>query len=471
MTALTPTRRLTPAEIETDSTTAQAAAPPRAQPMTSQSMTSWGRVKRQRSPRLAPSFLDHVPGMMRAASSTTLLGIGLGRSYGDSGLNGAGTVVDMTALDRVIAFDPASGIIRAEAGLSLSDLLRIVVPHGWFLATTPGTRFVTLGGAVANDVHGKNHHVAGTLGCSIRRLGLHRSDLGPLELSPTDNAELFRATIAGLGLTGLITWVELQLVRVPGSYLGAENVPFTGYAEFAAIARDSATTHEHTVAWIDCTTGHDGKSTRGLFSRANWLPDGLYKAHTDETRKALPIELPGFAINPLSLKAFNALYYTAGARKRGRSRAHYAPFFYPLDAIRNWNRAYGRAGFYQYQCVVPNRSADAAIPEMLGEIARSGQGSCLAVLKTFGDKPSPGLMSFPVDGVTLALDFPNRKARTHQLFERLDAIVAEASGRLYPAKDGRMPAALFRAGYPALEQFARQIDPNFQSDFWRRMNP
>jgi L-gulonolactone oxidase len=449
---------------------ARAAEPSRSQtPL--HAIASWGRVKRLRVPRITPAWLDQLEGMLARARATPVLAMGLGRSYGDSCLNGAGTTLDMTALDRVIAFDPITGVIRAEAGLSLSDLLRVVVPYGWFLPTTPGTRFVTLGGAVANDVHGKNHHAAATFGASVRRIGLLRSDQGALDLSPSDNTELFRATVAGLGLTGLIAWVELQLVRVPSSYLAAENVPFGGYGEFASIARDSAERFEHTVAWIDCTTGKDGKSTRGLFSRANWLPDGLYRAHDDRTRAALPMELPGFTINPLSLKAFNTLYYTAGRMKRGRTRVHYAPFFYPLDAIRNWNRAYGKAGFYQYQCVVPSAVADTAIPDLLGEIARAGQGSCLAVLKTFGDKPSPGLLSFPHEGVTLALDFPNRKARTHALFERLDAIVAEANGRLYPAKDGRMPAALFRAGYPELPRFAAQVDPHFNSDFWRRMNP
>lgn len=433
-------------------------------------MTSWGRVRRLRASLATPAFLDQIPRVLNAEPGRKLLGVGLGRSYGDSGLNEGGAVIDMTALDRVIAFDPQTGIIRAEAGLSLSDLLRIVVPHGWFLPTTPGTRFVTLAGAVANDVHGKNHHAAATFGAAVRRLCLQTSTAGALEISPAGNSDLFRATVAGLGLTGLIAWVEVQLVRIPGAYLGAENVAFTGYAEFAAIARESAASHEHTVAWIDCTTGQDGRSTRGLFSRANWLPDGLYHVHDDRTRAAVPFQMPGFTLNPLSLKAFNTLYYHAGRLKQGRQRVHYAPFFYPLDAVRNWNRVYGGAGFYQYQCVVPPTAADVAIPAMLGEIARSGQGSCLAVLKTFGDKPSPGLLSFPMEGVTLALDFPNRKARTHRLFERLDAIVAEAEGRHYPAKDGRMPQALFRAGYPELERFSTHIDPQFRSDFWRRMN-
>lgn len=435
----------------------------------SQILTSWGRVKRLRTLLARPAYLDQLPLLMREAASKRLLAIGLGRSYGDSGLNGTGAVVDMSALDRVIGFDAATGILRAEAGITLSDILRIAVPHGLFLPTTPGTRFVTLGGAIANDVHGKNHHAAGTIGCHVRRLGLHRSDRGSLDIAPGENAELFAATVGGLGLTGAIAWVELQLARVPSSYLLAETVPFTGYAEFARIAQESVATHEHTVAWIDCTTGRDGRSTRGLFNRGNWSTDGLYRAHDDSAKAGLPIELPGFAINPLSLKAFNALYFRAGAFSTGRRRVHYAPFFYPLDAVSNWNRAYGRRGFFQYQCVVPPASADAAVPELLGEIARSGQGSCLAVLKTFGGKPSPGLLSFPREGVTLALDFPNRKAATHKLFERLDAIVAQADGRLYPAKDARMPASLFRAGYDRFDAFSKLVDPAFESDFWKRM--
>lgn len=438
-------------------------------------VTSWGRVLRQRCERARPAFADQIAGIVGKAAATPMLGIGLGRSYGDSGLNASGRVVDMTALDRVISFDPSSGVIRAEAGLTLGELLRIVVPHGFFLPTTPGTRFVTLGGAVANDVHGKNHHSAGTLGTSVRRLGIVRSDAcesdaGELSISSTEHADLFAATVGGLGLTGLITWVELQLARVGSAFVTAENVAFGGYDEFGAIAAESADKFEHTVAWIDCTSGGDGRSTRGLFSRANWLSDGLFKVHSDKLGASVPLELPGFTLNPVTLKAFNSLYYTMGARKKGCHRQHYAPFFYPLDAIGNWNRAYGKSGFYQYQCVVANAGADRAIPEMLGEIARSGQGSCLAVLKTFGNKASPGMLSFPREGVTLALDFPNRKSRTHRLFERLDDIVRAANGRLYPAKDGRMPASLFREGYPDLERFAKHVDPQFQSDFWRRMN-
>jgi L-gulonolactone oxidase len=433
-----------------------------------QPVTSWGRVKRHRTRIARPHFRDEIPALMREAGSDSVLGIGLGRSYGDSGLNREGRLVDMTGIDRVIAFDKTTGLLRAEAGLTLGGLLRITVPAGFFLPTTPGTRFVTLGGAVANDVHGKNHHRAGTLGASVTRLGLHRSDLGALEVSAGEGAGLFRATIGGLGLTGLVSWVELKLAPVRSAYLDAETVPFSGYDEFLALAKDSTGGFEHTVAWIDCTSGAGGKGTRGLFSRANWRADGELAPHDDRTLASLPLELPAIVMNPFSLRIFNSLYFAAGAAKRGNRRVHYAPFFYPLDAVRNWNRAYGKRGFYQYQCVVPPDAADRAIPEMLAEIARSGQGSCLAVLKTFGDRPSPGLLSFPFEGVTLALDFQNRSDKTLALFSRLDAIVSAARGRLYPAKDGCMPAAMFRAGYPALDEFARHVDPKFQSDFWRR---
>ena len=446
-----------------------ARAPAPAPTLETRTITSWGRVKRQRTLVARPCFRDELPGLLQAPVSPPILALGAGRSYGDSALNDGGRLIDMTAMDRLIVFDRTNGIVRAEAGITFSALLRVIVPHGWFLPTTPGTRFVTLGGAVANDVHGKNHHTAGTFGTSVTRLGLYRSQEGEIEASPHHNANLFRATIGGLGLTGLITWVEFKLHRVGSSKIAAETIPFRAYDEFLAISNESTPAWEHTVAWIDCTTGANGEGTRGLFSRGNFLPAGPLQPHTDKTIANLPIETPVSMINPVTLKAFNSLYYAAGCRKRGVKLVDYAPFFYPLDAVRNWNRAYGRRGFYQYQCVIPLADADTAIPEMLASIARAGQGSCLAVLKTFGANPSPGMLSFPFEGVTLALDFPNRAARTLELFNRLDGIVSSAKGRLYPAKDSRMPASLFREGFPAFDEFSTLIDPQFQSDFWRRM--
>jgi FAD/FMN-containing dehydrogenase len=341
------------------------------------------------------------------------------------------------------------------------------VPQGWFLSTTPGSRFVTLGGAVANDVHGKNHHRAGTFSRSVRRIGLLRSDRGLCEIGPDDPTGLFAATVGGLGLTGIITFIELQLVRIATSQLDVERIPFTSTREFFTLARESTAGHEHTVAWIDCVT--KGAPGRGIFQRANWSAAGPLVAHQDRALAALPMDAPGFALNALTVGLFNALYYRLQAAGARHQVQHYAPFFYPLDSLRQWNRLYGRRGFYQYQCVIPPAAAEPAIEALVQAIVSSGAGSFLAVIKTFGAEPSCGVLSFPREGATLALDFANRGQPTLDLLARLDAIVAEAGGALYPAKDGRMPAQMFRASYPNVDKFTPYIDPAISSDFWRRV--
>ena len=433
-------------------------------------LRSWGRVEAGPHYLAAPSFRDQPAGLLRAAQErgVSVLATGLRRSYGDSGLNLGAAALDMTRLDRLIAFDPATGVLRAEAGVSLGEVIRRLAPRGWFPPTTPGTRFVTLGGAVANDVHGKNHHRAGTFGSSVRALGLLRSDRGLVEIGPDREPELFAATVGGLGLTGAILWVEFQLSSIGSCWLDAETVPFGDLDGFFALAEESAALFEHTVAWVDCAT--PGAVGRGIFNRANWRGDGRYDLHDDGVMKTLPVDLPGFALNPLTLRAFNALYYSRQAAKPRQAVQHYVEAFYPLDAIGGWNRLYGGRGFFQYQCVTPMAAGIAPVKALLAEIARAGQGSFLAVLKTFGERPSPGLLSFPQPGVTLALDFPNRGEATYRLLARLDDIVAEAGGRLYPAKDGRMPASLFASGYPDLARFTPHLDPAFSSSFWRRIH-
>jgi L-gulonolactone oxidase len=374
----------------------------------------------------------------------------------------------MAGLDRVLAFDPSTGVLRAEAGISLGEVIRRVAPHGWFLPTTPGTRFVTLGGAVANDVHGKNHHHMGTFGTNVRRIGLLRSDLGAVEVGPGDNAGLFPATVGGLGLTGVILWVEIQLTPIRSCFLDSERISFGDLEEFRQIAAESTEGFEHTVSWIDCATATREK-VRGVFNRANWRDDGRFVLHDDRQRLSLPFDLPGFALNPLTLRAFNEVYYRLQSAPPKQRTEHYTATFYPLDAIGRWNGLYGRRGFFQHQCVTPEEAGVEPIGEMLAAISAAGEGSFLAVLKTFGPKPSPGLLSFPRPGFTLALDFANRGTRTYQLLARLDDIVAAAGGRIYPAKDGCMSPALFAAGYPQLDRFRAAIDPSFSSSFWRRV--
>jgi len=429
---------------------------------------TWGRLKTGPHETARPRFADEVAPLISGAAHAPngLLPAGLARSYAESGVNPGGRVLKLDQLDRFIAFDPETGVMRAEAGLSLNDLLRVTVPKGWFTNTTPGTRFITLGGAVANDVHGKNHHRSGTFGAAVRRMGLLRSDEdGVIELSPQSNTDLFAATIGGLGQTGTIAWVELQLVRIPSSWLAQETVPFGGIADFLTIAAESEESHEFGVSWIDCTA----PGGPGFFYRANWSADGDLSVHGEKQKLSLPVDLPSWSLNPLTLTSFNRLYGAAHRMKPASFRIHYSSFFYPLDAIGGWNRLYGKAGFRQYQFVTPPETSADALKAALDVIRRSGEGSFLAVLKTFGKPASPGLLSFPRPGSTLALDFRNRGEDTLRLFDRLDAIVAEAGGRLYPAKDGRMPEALFKAGYPDWAKWAQRRDPAIQSQFVRRI--
>ncbi|MFA5950038.1 MAG: FAD-binding oxidoreductase [Hyphomicrobium sp.] len=431
--------------------------------------TSWGRIARVAHPIGRPRYRDEIAPALAGRGNGKMLAVGLGRSYGDSVLNSGGALIDMSGLDRVMAFDVETGVLRAEAGLSLDVLLRLIVPRGWFLATTPGTRFVTLGGAVANDVHGKNHHMAGSFGCSVRRLGLVRSDGSHHELDRETGGKLLLATIGGLGLTGIITWVEVDLVRIPSAILDVERIPFANVGSFFRLAEASAKSFEHTVAWIDCANGGSSLG-RGIFQRANWC-EGELTPHASRLKAVVPFEPPSGALNGFTVRAFNSVYYRMQKRGAPRSRQHYATFFYPLDAIGKWNRLYGRRGFYQYQCVIGPEHAEPAVTELVKQIARVGAGSFLAVLKTLGSRSSGGLLSFPRAGATLALDFANRGDRTLELLGRLDKVVLEAGGRLYPAKDGRVPAAVFRAGYGEnLPAFTAQVDPGCSSDFWRRVS-
>lgn len=428
---------------------------------------SWGRVERVRQDVAAPAFRDELKGLLAEPDDRTLLAVGLGRSYGDSCLNGGQRLIDMTRLDRVIALDSTKGVVEAEAGLALGDLLRHIVPKGWFTTTTPGTRHATLGGLLANDVHGKNHHRAGSFGRGVRRLSLLRSDQGQVDLAAGEGGDLFAATIGGLGLTGIITAVELELAPIRSAWLDVERIAFGHVRDFFRLAAESVDSHEHTVAWIDCTsTGSE--LGRGIFQRANWLDDGDLVAHS-ESALSVPFDAPSALLNSVVIRAFNGLYYRLQKSGRARQRMHYAPFFFPLDKVSHWNRLYGRPGFYQYQCLVPPSAAEAAIEELMREIAASGAASALSVLKTLGPSRSPGMLSFAREGATLALDFANRGAPTLALLGRLDDIVRQAGGRLYPAKDGRMPADMFRAGYPEWPSFAAHVDPRFSSNFWRRV--
>jgi FAD/FMN-containing dehydrogenase len=451
---------------------AHSAAAPGKQPAASSSITriaSWGRY-----PKIAhrhiykPAWNDQVPEILRHAAPGSLLPYGMGRSYGDSCLNAGRELIDCRRLNRILGFDPSSGMLRCETGVSLSDIIDVFLPKGWFLPVTPGTRFVTVGGAIANDVHGKNHHCAGTFGTHVRQIGLHRSNDGLVTCSSQEYPDMLRATIGGLGLTGVIAWADIQLKRVAGPWIDAELVPFRSLSSFIDLSRESNDRFEYTVAWLDCFAG---KNLRGIFFRGN------HSAVQNDNRRTsvhsrhglkLPFTLPEWLLNRHTVRAFNTAYYKIHAAKTGPALVSYNSFFYPLDSIRHWNLLYGRQGFLQYQCVVPETNL-AAFEELLDCVARSGMGSFLGVLKQFGSAPPAGMLSFPRPGLTIALDFAMRGERTLQLMQSLDEIVQRSGGALYPAKDARMSPSMFEASFPHWRCFAPYIDPKMSSSFWRRV--
>jgi len=432
--------------------------------VTVQTFTSWGNVIRK--PHESAPLLNRHADFPVAPQQSSLLPYGNGRSYGDSCLNVGAALIPTRSLDRFISLDTTSGMVTCEAGILFDEMFRVIIPAGWFVPVTPGTRFVTLGGAIANDVHGKNHHAVGTIGRHVLRFELLRSDGQRLICSRTENPQLFCATIGGLGLTGIITWAQLQLRPVAGPMMSVETIRFANLDEFMRLQSESDEKFEYTVAWVDCL-GTGNQLGRGWFERANHSPTSA--ALPQQPQRGLNIRFtPPFSlVNAASLRLFNNFYYHWPRVRRGER--WFESYFYPLDSIGHWNRLYGPRGLYQYQCVIPDAAGSEGTAALLNAISRSGQGSFLAVLKGFGALESPGMLSFPRTGLTLALDFPNRGQSLERLFGELDAIVRNAGGRIYPAKDGRMPPELFRSGYPRWREFAQYIDPRCSSSFWRRV--
>jgi len=333
---------------------------------------------------------------------------------------------------------------------------------------TPGTKGVTVGGMVANDVHGKNHHVAGSFGNHIKGLDLVRSDTGAIHCSAEDNAEIFAATVGGLGLTGAITRCEFQLKSIPSALLFVENQAFGSFSEFQQLADESDAAWEYTVAWLDGDS-IDNDRVHGIFSRGNHLKEKV--AHlTQHARKSLNIPLlaPNWLLNSSLMKPFNKLYFSRMQHKR-EIMQDFDAFFYPLDGLDNWNRLYGKRGFFQYQCVVPVRDGLTIVKELMALAKQHKQSPYLSVLKRFGNIKSVGMLSFPEEGYTLAMDFPNKGAKTLALLSAFDVIVLQNHGRLYPAKDARMAASTFAAMYRNLAKFKAYLDPKCSSDFWRRV--
>jgi FAD/FMN-containing dehydrogenase len=418
---------------------------------------SWGRYPSYSGKILPLHWQGDFPRVVEGVHNGALP-VGMGRSYGDVCLLKDGNLLVTTGMNRLLDFDPHTGLLTAEAGMTLAQVLEFAVPRGFFLPVTPGTKYVTLGGAIANDIHGKNHHIAGTFGSHVTQFGLVRSDGTAMRCSPTENADFYAATIGGLGLTGLIPWAQVRLRPIVSRKIDYCGIQFHGIDEFLDLTRQSQHI-EYTVSWVDCAS--TGKNfARGVFM------EGDHSKVPDELR---PSPEPGFALNHLTVSMFNTVFFHKQRKKEVRALQDYEPFFYPLDKVLHWNRMYGKRGLLQFQYAIPWENAREGTIAILREVAKSGLASFLAVLKAFGDVPSPGLMSFPQPGITLALDFPIKPDVSFPLFERLADMTLEFGGRLYPAKDAAMTAAQFQAFYPQWEQLARFRDPLLTSSFWERV--
>ncbi len=427
-------------------------------------LSGWGRFPVVEGESLSFSDLGHLGRLIEAGEG---IPYGLGRSYGDSAL--AKRCFDSRRFDRFLAFDEASGMLCAQAGVSLAEILRITIPRGWFLPVTPGTAFVTLGGAVASDVHGKNHHLEGCFCDHVSELSLMTASGEILRCGPSENTALFRASCGGMGLTGVIVDVTLRMKPIRGAWIDETLLRIDNLGELFARFEEHAKA-TYSVAWIDCLAKGDALGRSLLMVGEHAQEGGLSLA--PQGRLKVPMDAPGFALNHFTVAAFNTLYYQRVRRKLTQHRVHYAPYFYPLDAVGEWNRLYGKRGFLQYQCVIPKAAGLEGMRGILGAIADSGLASFLAVLKAFG-KGNDNLLSFPMEGYTLALDFAMHP-RLLPLLDRLDAMVLDHGGRIYLTKDARMSPETFRRGYPRLDEFlevraAHGADRRFHSLQSRRL--
>ncbi|MCX7879127.1 MAG: FAD-binding oxidoreductase [Ignavibacteria bacterium] len=391
---------------------------------------------------------------------------GLGRSYGDVCLNNGGILLDASSLNHFIDFDPNNGILKCEGGVTLSEILNFVVPKGWFLPIIPGTKFVTVGGAIANDIHGKNHHKKGSFGHFVNKFELIRSNGERLICSRNTNKELFFATIGGLGLTGIILWAELQLKPISSSYIYVESIKFSSIEEFFSINENSEQEFEYTVAWLDFSVP-SLNNCRGIYQRGNHYEKDIAKAKR-KTKFAIPFVAPFSLINKCSITTFNFLYYIKEQEKISKSIVHFEKFFFPLDNLENWNYLYGKNGFFQYQFVIPKSDGPYKLKAFINECKKLNLLSFLTVIKTFGKFENSGLLSFPREGITLAVDFPFHKEIFVKL-NKLDDLIMEFGGALYPAKDSRMSPKMFLQSFPNLNEFLKFKDPLFSSSFWRRV--
>lgn len=404
-------------------------------------LTGWGRYPKINSEAKYPLSYNNVLELLSKKSQHTFIARGLGRSYGDSSL--APKVISSSYLDHFIDFDTTTGFLTCSAGVTLADILNVFVPKGWFLSVTPGTKFVTVGGAIASDIHGKNHHIEGTFTDHVSSIKIATISNGIIGCSQTHLPELFYATCGGMGLTGVILEATFKLKPIQSAYIDETTIKASNLEQALALFE----THQnatYSVAWIDClSTGKElGRSLvmLGEHSNTGELIAGKYSKLT------IPVDMPSMLLNRYSIQIFNTLYYNRITKPYTERTIHYEPYFYPLDGINHWNRLYGKNGFIQYQFVLPKSAGLIGMKTILQRIVESRRGSFLAVLKAFG-KENNNYLSFPMEGFTLALDFKIEKGLFDFLNE-LDKIVLEYNGRLYMTKDSRMSEQMLKQSYP-----------------------
>jgi len=442
-----------------------------------QKISGWGRFPVETCNIYRPESRRQLATILGSGPQASLISYGLGRSYGDAPLNSQGGVIRLTRLNRFLAFDAQSGVLECEAGVSLAEILQYFLPRGFFPPVTPGTKFVTVGGAIAADVHGKNHHQDGTFGNFVLDFKLLTPTGDILTCSANDNGEVFWATLGGMGLTGVILSARIKLRPVASAWVLVDYHKAANLEDALGRMTESDVRYQYSVAWIDClaTGRHMGRAVlmRGNHAAVRDLPASIRNplAEPPRHRWTLPFDFPSLALNSLTVRAFNSFYY--GLHHNFTSKlVDLEPFFYPLDAIQHWNRMYGRRGFVQFQTALPLDRGLEGLRKVLARLAQSRRASFLAVLKRFG-KSNPGLLSFPIEGYTLALDLPVASGLV-PLLRELDGLVLDYGGRIYLAKDALMTPQSFAAMYPKLEQFRAikgRLDPHglFSSSQARRL--
>ncbi len=443
-------------------------------------LTGWGRFPRSSAQVFRPERLGSLRRVLTDRNEPTVLARGMGRSYGDAALNAGGAVVLSERLDRLLSFDESTGVLVCEAGTTFHQILKTFVPRGWFPPVTPGTRYATIGGAIASDVHGKNHHRAGALSSHLPWLELWLPDGREMRCSMSENRDLYFATLGGLGLTGFVLRAALRLDRIETSFMKVRFERTECLAETMSKLEEHDQTFDYTVAWLDALSSGKRSGRGVLMSGHHAVPDDLgsnerqqpFAMGRNAPRLRLPIDTPGFILNRYSVGLFNEFYFRTFPRRPQNRIVHFDRYFYPLDSIGEWYRLYGKQGLLQYQCLLPFEESGEKVGQILSLLHSSRTGSFLAVLKRMGDEAGP--LSFPKPGFTLALDLP-RSSRVLKALNDIDSIVLDGGGRVYLAKDARLSPESFRRMYPRFREWfnvKKETDPEwvFSSDLARRLD-